>query len=107
MGKKDLYISLSSYAISIFTEEGKMKLQQESAVVAVGDVVVTGEFIVNSGNSGFTDNNPHLHFELYNQFPYHWLDDSTPFTFRNVVGPLDERGGIQYCVTYTALPFKI
>ena len=81
-------------------------LQQLSVVVAVGDLVVKGELIANSGNSGFTDNNPHLHFELYSQFPYHWLDDSIPFTFCNAGGPLDERGGLQYGVTYTALPFE-
>jgi murein DD-endopeptidase MepM/ murein hydrolase activator NlpD len=80
-------------------------LQQYSAVVAAGDSVVRGEIIANSGNSGFTDNTPHLHFELYSQFPYHWLEDSIPVTFCNAGGPLDERGGLQYGVTYTALPF--
>ena len=81
-------------------------LQQSSAVKAVGDSVTIGEFIANSGNSGFTDNNPHLHFELYSQYPYHWLEDSIPVTFRNAGGPLDERGGLSYGVTYTALPFE-
>jgi len=81
-------------------------LQQQSAVKAAGDSVMIGEFIANSGNSGFTDNNPHLHFELYSQYPYHWLNDSIPVTFRNAGGPLDERGGLQYGVTYTALPFE-
>jgi murein DD-endopeptidase MepM/ murein hydrolase activator NlpD len=80
-------------------------LQQHSAIVQLGDTVATGELIANSGNSGFTDNTPHLHFELYSRFPYHWKDDSIPVTFRNAGGPLDERGGLQYGVTYTALPW--
>lgn len=81
-------------------------LQQHSVIVELGDTVATGERIANSGNSGFTDNTPHLHFELYSQFPYHWKDDSIPVTFRNAGGPLDERGGLQYGVTYTALPWS-
>jgi murein DD-endopeptidase MepM/ murein hydrolase activator NlpD len=80
-------------------------LQQGSAVVATGASVAIGEVIANSGNSGFTDNSPHLHFELYSKFPYHWIDDSIPVTFRNAGGPLDERGGLMYGVIYTALPF--
>jgi len=78
-------------------------LQQNSALVSVGNEVVGGEFLASSGNSGFTDGNPHLHFELYSGFPYHWLDDSVPVTFRNAGGQLDERGGLQYGETYTAL----
>ncbi|MFC1640153.1 M23 family metallopeptidase [Gemmatimonadota bacterium] len=79
-------------------------IQQSSALVGVGDTVAGGDPIANSGNSGFTDNNPHLHFELYSQFPYHWLDDSIPVTFRNAGGALDERGGLQYGEVYMALP---
>jgi len=71
--------------------------------LVVGDTVARGDAIARSGNSGFTDNNPHLHFELYSQFPYHWLEHSIPVTFRNTGGPLDERGGLQYGETYTAL----
>lgn len=79
-------------------------IQQNSAAVSVGDSVAGGDRIANSGNSGYTDDNPHLHFELYSQFPYHWLDDSIPVTFRNVGGQLDVRGGLEYGEVYTALP---
>jgi murein DD-endopeptidase MepM/ murein hydrolase activator NlpD len=78
-------------------------MQQNAAVVGVGDEVAAAETIATSGNSGFADENPHLHSELYSQFPYHWLDDSIPVTFRNAGGQLDERGGLQYGETYTAL----
>ena len=78
-------------------------IQQNSALVNVGDTVARGDAIARSGNSGFTDNNPHLHFELYSQFPYHWLEHSTPVTFGNAGGQLDERGGLQYGETTTAL----
>jgi len=58
-----------------------------------------------SGNSGFTDNNPHLHFVLYSRFPYHWLENSIPVTLRHAGGDLDERGGLRYGLVYEALPF--
>ena len=80
-------------------------LQQGSAVVAAGASVAIGDVIAKSGNSGFTDNNPHLHFELDSKFPYHWLEDSIPVTFRNAGGPLDGREGLRYGVIYTPLPF--
>lgn len=78
-------------------------LQKNSALVSIGEEVVGGQWLANSGNSGFTDNNPHLHFELYRRFPYHWLDDSIPVTFRNAGGQLDERGGLIYGEIYSAL----
>lgn len=77
-------------------------IQQNSATVSVGDDVARGDAISSSGNSGFTDNTPHLHFELYSQYPYHWLDDSIPVTFSNAGGRLDERGGMQYGESYRA-----
>ena len=46
---------------------------------------------------------------LGSQIPVNWekeLEESIPVTFRNAGGPLDERGGLRYGVTYTALPFE-
>ena len=74
-------------------------------MVAAGASVAIGEVIAKSGNSGFTDNNLQLHFELDSKFPYHWLEDSIQVTFRNAGGRLDEREGLRYGVVYTVLPF--
>ncbi|UCC49195.1 MAG: M23 family metallopeptidase, partial [Gemmatimonadota bacterium] len=87
------------------TAAAYVHIQQRSTVVQVGDAVALGQHIANSGNSGFTDNTPHLHFELFSRFPYDFPGDNIPVTFRNAGGPLDERGGLQYGVTYTALPW--
>ena len=44
-------------------------------------------------------------FELFSRWPYDFPGDNVPVTFRNAGGPLDERGGPRYGVTYTALPW--
>ncbi|NIM49184.1 MAG: peptidoglycan DD-metalloendopeptidase family protein [Gemmatimonadales bacterium] len=87
------------------TAAAYVHIEQRSTVVQVGETVTLGQRIANSGNSGFTDNNPHLHFELFSRFPYDFPGDNIPVTFRNAGGLLDERGGLQYGVTYTALPW--
>ena len=71
---------------------------------AMSCLVLLFMVVVTTVNLKCHNSTAHLHFELYSKFPYHWRDDSIPFTVRNAGGPLDERGGLRYGVVYTALP---
>lgn len=77
-------------------------LVQHSAVVQVGDRVEQGQLIALSGTSGTSV--AHLHFGVYRTWP-HRSGDDLPVNFRNADGALDERGGLQVGVSYTALPY--
>lgn len=79
-------------------------LQQNSLTVAVGDTVIVGQHIANSGNSGNTLGVPHLHFGVYQDWPAVEGFD-LPVNFRNAEGPLDERGGLKPGTIYKALPY--
>ena len=76
-------------------------LVQHSAVVQVGELVGAGQLIALSGTSGTSI--AHLHFGVYRTWPNRGGDD-LGVNFRNAAGDLDERGGLQLGVTYTALP---
>ena len=75
-------------------------LQQGSVLVAVNQVVESGEQIGSSGSSG-TDV-PLLHFGVYRTYPPTEGDD-VPVTFRNADGPHDQLGGLIQDVFYKAL----
>ncbi len=77
-------------------------LVQHSAVAEVGDAVAAGQLIALSGTSGTSI--AHLHFGVYRTWPHRGGDDVS-VTFRNAAGALDERGGLQLGVSYTALPW--
>jgi len=77
-------------------------LQQKSAKVKVGDHVAAGQVIALSGASGTSIE--HLHFGVASSWPPRKPDD-LPVNFRNARGSLDERGGLQRGVVYTAVPY--
>ncbi len=77
-------------------------LVERSAVVWEGDSVVAGQLIALSGTSGTSI--AHLHFGVYRTWPTQGGDD-IPVNFRNAEGALDERGGLQLGVIYTALRY--
>jgi len=77
-------------------------LEQNSAAVGVGDLVIAGQLIARSGASGTSLE--HLHFGVSSRWPPHRPDD-LPVNFRNAEGPLDGRGGLQQGVRYEALPY--
>lgn len=77
-------------------------LVQHSAAVLAGASVGAGQLIALSGTSGTSI--AHLHFGVYRTWPHRGGDD-VPVNFRNAAGALDERGGLQLNVSYTALPW--
>lgn len=94
--------AVESNSIIIDHDEGTEALyghlQQDSALVEVGDRVDMGDVIGYCGDSssgGF----PHLHFEV--------LEGArrVPVSFQNVDGPLDERGGLMFGYDYTAASY--
>lgn len=80
-------------------------LQQNSILVKPGDEVSTGQHLGNSGNSGNTMGEPHLHFGVYQAWPCVEGFD-VPVNFRNSPGDLDERGGLIAGRPYEALPYE-
>ena len=78
-------------------------LMQDGVMVEVGDRVELGERIALAGNS-CTNNIPHLHFGVYRSWPPVEGDD-LPVSFRNVDGPLDERGGLMFGYVYAAASY--
>jgi hypothetical protein len=76
-------------------------LRQNGVRVQVGDRIESGQLIALNGNSGDTGG-PHLHFGVYRTWPVQEGND-VPVSFRNALGPLDERGGLLRGVFYTAL----
>lgn len=77
-------------------------LEPNSARVHLDDRVVAGQVIALSGASG--TGVAHLHFGVCSRWPIRRADD-VPVNFRNAQGPLDERGGLLWGVTYQALPY--
>ncbi len=73
-------------------------LQQNGGAVEAGDRVEAGDVIGYSGNSS-TGGLPHLHLEIRR------AGETVPVSFRNVHGPLDERGGLKFGYRYTAAPY--
>lgn len=73
-------------------------LQENGVTVEAGDRVQAGDLIGYSGNSS-TGGFPHLHFEVRR------AQETVPVSFRNVDGPLDERGGLRFGYSYTAAPY--
>lgn len=76
-------------------------LQHRSFLVQPGDRVVAGQTVAASGDTG-AGPIPHLHFEVYRGKD---VFTSVPVSFRNVGGPLDERGGLRVGESYEALPW--
>lgn len=74
----------------------------DGVLVEEGDRVEAGQVIAIGGTSGTSE--PHLHFMVYQSYPTRVEDDDVPVSFRNVDGPLDERGGLMWDHVYTALP---
>ena len=77
-------------------------LQKDSVVVEAGELVDAGRPIARCGNTGNTGNLPHLHFEVFGSSAYYY-PDAIPIAFRNVRGPLDDRGGLIAQRIYEAL----
>jgi hypothetical protein len=77
-------------------------ITRDGVLVEEGDRVEAGQVIAIGGTSGTSD--PHLHFMVYQSYPTHPEDDDIPVSFRNVDGPLDERGGLMWDHFYTAVP---
>ena len=79
-------------------------LKQNSIVVKVGDRVSQGQPIATSGNSGNTQNIPHLHFGVYEGWPAVEGFDM-PVNFRNANGTHDQRGGLRPGGYFEAAPY--
>ena len=91
-------------------------LQQNSIVVAEGDIVFAGQVIGLNGSSGTptacdidimnppSDQCAILHFGVYATYPPEDRNDIA-VNFSNADGPLDARGGLRRGRTYTALSF--
>ena len=75
-------------------------LMEGSYRVSEGDSVTVGQIVPRSGSSGTSI--PHLHFGVSGTWPPTHPDD-LPVNFKNADGPLDERGGLERGVVYTAL----
>lgn len=73
-------------------------LTQNGALVEVGDAVVAGEIIARSGNTGYTLDLPHLHFQVA---PCSFYENcgTLPVTFRNTAA---NPQGLVYGRYYTA-----
>ncbi|MFH1329200.1 MAG: M23 family metallopeptidase [Actinomycetota bacterium] len=80
-------------------------LMQHGVDVEVGQWVDQGERIGASGNSGNTQNTPHLHFGVYRAMPQ-YEEMGVPVNFRNADGPLDTLGGLLVNRLYRALPWE-
>ena len=87
-----------------------LHLEQDSAVVRVGDSVKRGELLAHSAASGAPF--AHLHFTVFRTArledsiaAYLRRTDSLPINFSNTDGPLDERGGLVAGAIYEALPY--
>jgi len=77
-------------------------LTQGGAIVGLGDQVTRGQLIGRSGNTGNTNNIPHLHFSLQSCDPVSLGSaacPTIPSTFRNTD---PNPGGLQNGVTYPA-----
>jgi murein DD-endopeptidase MepM/ murein hydrolase activator NlpD len=70
--------------------------------VELDDTVITGQVIGLIGTSGTSRQNPHLHFEVFEQIPLQWYQ-TLPINFRNASGRLDSSQGLMVDATYTAL----
>ena len=81
-------------------------LMQDGVLVAFGDTVAAGDLIGYSGNSGQTGGHPHLHFEVYLDWPPQEGRDA-PINFRNAAGSRDDRGGPVAGQLVTALPLSL
>ena len=80
-------------------------LMQHGVDVEVGQWVDQGERIGASGNSGNTQNTPHLHFGVYRTWPQ-YEEMGVAVNFRNTPGPLDTLGGLLVNRLYEALPWE-
>jgi len=80
-------------------------LKLNGIFVKVGDSVIQGQVIADSGNSGFTGFRPHLHFGVYQFYPLREAYD-VPVNFSNTDGRLDERGGLIRWQFYKALEYE-
>ena len=80
-------------------------LTRDGADVREGDPVAQGQVIGRSGNTGNTNNFPHLHLSVHACDPVTGGSAAcatTPLTFRNTAA---NPAGLQVQVRYTALPF--
>lgn len=78
-------------------------LQQDGALVGVGDQVAAGEPIAVGGASGRTHGSGVLHFGVYRAYPPREERDLA-VNFSNAEGMLDARGGLRTGAFYRALP---
>jgi murein DD-endopeptidase MepM/ murein hydrolase activator NlpD len=78
---------------------------QHGVDVEVGQWVDQGERIGANGNSGNTQDTPHLHFGVYRAMPM-YEEMGVAINFRNAGGPLDTLGGLLANRLYTALPWE-
>jgi murein DD-endopeptidase MepM/ murein hydrolase activator NlpD len=83
-------------------------LAQNGALVDIGDVIVQGQIVGQSGNSG-ASNGPHLHFDVQScgpNLPPGYNDQpcgmTVPLSFRNAE---QQACGLEAGRTYEALPF--
>jgi murein DD-endopeptidase MepM/ murein hydrolase activator NlpD len=79
-------------------------LKQGSIVVKVGERVSQGQRIGESGNSGNTQGQPHLHFGVYESWPAVEGFD-VAVNFRNAEGALDKRNGLRPGCYFRAKPY--
>ena len=79
-------------------------LKQNSILVKVEDRISQRQPIAASGNSGNTQDLPHLHFGVYDSWPATEGFD-IPVNFRNAQGTLDKRNGIRPGGFFYALPY--
>jgi len=80
-------------------------LMQHGVDVEVGRWVDQGARIGAGGNSGNTQNTPHLHFGVYRTWPQ-YEEMGVAVNFRNTPGPLDTLGGLLVNRLYEALPWE-
>ena len=78
-------------------------LKQNGVSVNVGDQIIQGQIIGQSGNSGCSSG-PHLHVNLFRSLTGPFIRQySLPFNFSNADGSLNDRKGLVQDGLYTAL----
>ena len=97
-GTSDHYYNKANYVL-IEHKDGSIggyyHLDYQAVYVNVGDTVITGEKIAESGNTGFSTG-PHLHFAITTPINGKEIK-SFPFIFASTVGPIsDPAKGVYY-----------
>ena len=93
--------------VYILHDDGTMAaylhLRHGGVFVDVGDEIAVGQVVGEVGTTGTSQQNPHLHFEVWEGQGVQWYQ-SLPVNFRNAEGPHDPAQGLATGGRYLALP---